>query len=152
MHCEIGGTQGPFGYVSALGATRLVHWLILVAPSCLRSHNARYIMLKSLSNRMPYTVFTTDNYLDLFCEFTVHVSMWHLTNNIFDIVFPINIFLNNYSKKFGFVPLIYYLRNMSKFSFEGTQHYDRWSMPIPAIASANNSGIQSLHKIYKPST
>ena len=48
MHCEIGGTQGPLGYVSALGATRLVHWLILVAPSCLRSHNARYIMLKSL--------------------------------------------------------------------------------------------------------
>ena len=30
--------------------TRLVHWLILVAPSCLRSHNARYIMLKSLRN------------------------------------------------------------------------------------------------------
>ena len=28
---------------------RLVHWLILVAPSYLRSHNARYIMLKSLS-------------------------------------------------------------------------------------------------------
>ena len=49
MHCEIGGTQGPLGYVSALGATRLVHWLILVASSCLRSHNARYIMLKSLS-------------------------------------------------------------------------------------------------------
>ena len=52
MHCEIGGTQGPLGYVSALGATRLVHWLILVAPSCLRSHNARYIMLKSLNK--PY--------------------------------------------------------------------------------------------------
>ena len=50
MHCEIGGTRGPLGYVSALGATRLVHWLILVAPSCLRSHNARYIMLKSLRN------------------------------------------------------------------------------------------------------
>ena len=50
MHCEIGGTQGPLGYVNALGATRLVHWLILVAPSCLRSHNARYIMLKSLIN------------------------------------------------------------------------------------------------------
>ena len=48
MHCKIGGTQGPLGYVNALGATRLVHWLILVAPSCLRSHNARYIMLKSL--------------------------------------------------------------------------------------------------------
>ena len=31
-----------------IGATRLVHWLILVAPSCLHSHNARYIMLKSL--------------------------------------------------------------------------------------------------------
>ena len=43
-----GATRGPLGYVSALGATRLVHWLILVAPSCLRSHNARYIMLKSL--------------------------------------------------------------------------------------------------------
>ena len=50
MYCEIGGTQGPLGYVSALGATRLVHGLILVAPSCLRSHNARYIMLKSLIN------------------------------------------------------------------------------------------------------
>ena len=49
MHCEIGGTQGPLGYANALGATRLVHWLILVAPSCLRSHNARYIMLKSLN-------------------------------------------------------------------------------------------------------
>ena len=48
MHCEIGVTQGPLRYVSALGATRLVHWLILVAPSCLRSHNVRYIMLKSL--------------------------------------------------------------------------------------------------------
>ena len=52
MHCEIGGTQGPLGYVSALGATRLVHWLILVAPSCLRSHNARYIMLKSLNTAL----------------------------------------------------------------------------------------------------
>ena len=40
--------RGPLGYVNALGATRLVHWLILLAPSCLRSHNARYIMLKSL--------------------------------------------------------------------------------------------------------
>ena len=40
--------SGALGYVNALGATRLVHWLILVAPSCLRSHNARYIMLKSL--------------------------------------------------------------------------------------------------------
>ena len=50
MHCEIAGTQGPLGYVNALGATRFVHWLILVAPSCLRSHNARYIMLKSLNN------------------------------------------------------------------------------------------------------
>ena len=49
MHCEIGGTQGPLEYLNALGATRLVHWLILVAPSCLRSHNARYIMLKSLN-------------------------------------------------------------------------------------------------------
>ena len=49
VHCEIGGTQGPLGYVNALGATRLVHWLILVAPSCLRSHNTRYIMLKSLN-------------------------------------------------------------------------------------------------------
>ena len=39
----------PLGYVSALGATRLVHWLILVAPSCLRSHNARYIMIKYLN-------------------------------------------------------------------------------------------------------
>ena len=48
-------TQGPLGYVNALGATRLVHWLILVAPSCLRSHNARYIMLKSVYN-MNYLV------------------------------------------------------------------------------------------------
>ena len=46
MHCEIGGTKGPRGSVNALGATRLVHWLILVAPKCLRSHNARCIMLK----------------------------------------------------------------------------------------------------------
>ena len=45
-------TQGPLGYVNALGATRLVHWLILVAPSCLRSHNARYIMLKSLNKML----------------------------------------------------------------------------------------------------
>ena len=59
MHCEIGGTQGPLGYVSALGATRLVHWLILVAPSCLRSHNARYIMLKSLNNT--YAWWNTEN-------------------------------------------------------------------------------------------
>ena len=48
--------SGPLGYVSAWGATRLVHWLILVAPSCLRSHNARYIMLKSLIiSYMPLT-------------------------------------------------------------------------------------------------
>ena len=47
MHCEIEGTQGPLGYISACGATRLVHWLIPVAPSCLQSHNAQYIMLKS---------------------------------------------------------------------------------------------------------
>ena len=52
MHCEIGGTQGSLGYVSALGTTRLVHWLILVAPSCLRSHNARYTMLKSLNTSL----------------------------------------------------------------------------------------------------
>ena len=31
-NCEVGGTQEPLGYVSALGATRLMHWLILVAP------------------------------------------------------------------------------------------------------------------------
>ena len=49
VHCAIGGTQGPLGYVSALGARRLVHWLILMTPSCLRSHNACYIMLKSLN-------------------------------------------------------------------------------------------------------
>ena len=29
----------------------LAHCLILVAPSCFRSHSARYIMLKSLNNR-----------------------------------------------------------------------------------------------------
>ena len=56
MHCEIGGAQGPLGFVSALGATRLVHWLILVAPLCLRSHNARYIMLKSLSLTVAYSI------------------------------------------------------------------------------------------------
>ena len=49
VHCEIGGTQGPLGFVSALGAMHLMHCLVLVAPSYLRSHNARYIMLKSLS-------------------------------------------------------------------------------------------------------
>ena len=46
--------QGPLEYVNALGATRLVHWLILVVSSCLRSHNARYIMLKSL-NKLPHS-------------------------------------------------------------------------------------------------
>ena len=51
MHCEIGGTQGPLRYVSALGATRLVHWQILVAPSC-QSYKAHYIMLKSLRNTL----------------------------------------------------------------------------------------------------
>ena len=48
-------TQGSLGYVNALGVTRLVHWLIMMAPSCLRSHNARYIMLKSDYN-MNYLV------------------------------------------------------------------------------------------------
>ena len=33
---------------SVHSATRLMHWLIPVAPSHLRSHNVRYIMLKSL--------------------------------------------------------------------------------------------------------
>ena len=47
VHCEIGGTKGPRGSVSARGAKRRVHWRIRVAPECLRSHNARYIMLKS---------------------------------------------------------------------------------------------------------
>ena len=55
MHCEIGGTKGPLGSVNALGATRLVHWRIRVALECLRSHNARYIMLKSEYN-MNYLV------------------------------------------------------------------------------------------------
>ena len=64
MHCEIGGTQGPLGYVSALGATRLVHWLILVPPSCLGSHNARYIMLKSL-NIWKYGTIATFWWLDM---------------------------------------------------------------------------------------
>ena len=32
-------------------ATRLVHWLILVASSCFPSYNARYIMLKSFNKR-----------------------------------------------------------------------------------------------------
>ena len=49
--------QGPLGYVSARGATRLVHWLILMAPWCLRAHNAWYIMLKSLIN---YLIFQYD--------------------------------------------------------------------------------------------
>ena len=41
-------TQGPPGYVSALDTSRLAYWLILVTLLCLQSHNARYIMLKSL--------------------------------------------------------------------------------------------------------
>ena len=36
--------------LEASRATRIRHWVILVAPSCLRSDNAQYIMLKS-SNR-----------------------------------------------------------------------------------------------------
>ena len=79
MHCEIGGTQGSLGYVSALGATRFVHWLILVAPSCLRSHNARYIMLKSLNN-------TSGNLWHFFvpcpflkCTYTYVYRAWSLT-------------------------------------------------------------------------
>ena len=47
-HCEIEGTQGPLGYVSVREATLFVHWLILVAPSNLRSPNGRCIMLKPL--------------------------------------------------------------------------------------------------------
>ena len=47
MHCEIGGTKGPRGSGNARGAKRRVQWRIRVAPECLRSHNARYIMLKS---------------------------------------------------------------------------------------------------------
>ena len=46
-HCEIGGTKGPRWSVIALGAICLVHWRIRKAPECLRSHNARYIMIKS---------------------------------------------------------------------------------------------------------
>ena len=42
---------------------RLVHWLILVAPSCLRSHNAWYIMLKSL---MAWCRQATSHYLSQF--------------------------------------------------------------------------------------
>ena len=53
MHCEIGGTQGPLGYVSALVA----------APSCLRSHNARYTMLKSLS------IGSVANFCKLWCGY-----------------------------------------------------------------------------------
>ena len=53
MHCEIGGTKGPRGSVNA--PTRRVHWRIRVAPECLQSHNARYIMLKSEYN-MNYLV------------------------------------------------------------------------------------------------
>ena len=48
MLSEIGGTQGLFKYVSALVAMRLMHWLILIAPSCLWPYNAQYIMLKYL--------------------------------------------------------------------------------------------------------
>ena len=67
MHCEIGGTQGPLRYVRALGATRLVHWLILVSASCLWSHNARYIMLKSLSN-------------DIKCKYMLTFSLQNLAH------------------------------------------------------------------------
>ena len=41
------GSEALAGYSDMSGATRLVHWLILVVPSCLRSHNAWYIMRKS---------------------------------------------------------------------------------------------------------
>ena len=40
---------GPLGHIGALGATRLVQRLIFVAPSCLPSHNAPYIILKSMT-------------------------------------------------------------------------------------------------------
>ena len=42
------GTQRALRYISTLGAFCLLHWLIPIAPSCLQSRNARYIMLKSL--------------------------------------------------------------------------------------------------------
>ena len=62
MHCEIGGTHGPLGYIRELGAMRLLHWVILVALLCLRFHNARYIRLKSLTKPLPNpTQFTGPN-------------------------------------------------------------------------------------------
>ena len=48
--CEIGGTQGPLEYVNARGATRLVHWLILVRASDL--HNARATILNPFNKRL----------------------------------------------------------------------------------------------------
>ena len=53
-HCEIGGTKGPRWSVIALGAICLVHWRIRKAPECLRSHNARYIMIKSDYDTVSY--------------------------------------------------------------------------------------------------
>ena len=60
------------------GATRIrqctrryAPWLILVAPSCLRSHNARYIMLISLSNHTA---------MDCLSEGVV-VAMWAITGS-----------------------------------------------------------------------
>ena len=47
MFCEMGSTQGSLRYVSALNTMHLVPWLILIAPLCLWSLNARYIILKS---------------------------------------------------------------------------------------------------------
>ena len=46
----------PLWYVTALGFTGLVHWLILVAPLCLWSHNAWYIMLKSFNKTQPRSI------------------------------------------------------------------------------------------------
>ena len=49
---EIGGTPEIFGFVSRLGTTRSMHWLILEALSCFWSLQAFDLMLKCLSLSM----------------------------------------------------------------------------------------------------
>ena len=51
VSCEIEGTQGPLGYISTLST---MHFFILVASPCLRSHNAQHTtILKSLNIQIP---------------------------------------------------------------------------------------------------
>ena len=55
MHCEVGSTQGPLGYVS----TRRVHWRIRVAPECLRSHNTRTSCLNLITTSIKWFSYIT---------------------------------------------------------------------------------------------